>query len=537
MPVVKTYPGVYIEEVPSGVRTIVGVSTSITAFIGQTLRGEVNYPVRVQSFGEFERKFGGLWVQSPLSYAVSQYFQNGGMDAIIVRVVHEKRDGEPASSGASKATIELPGGSGSLFLEASSEGAWGLDLAARVDYKTSEEVSLPSERTTFNLTVRDRGTGAEESFRNLSLDKEDKRYIKPILEQESSLVRLSGSISLPGAIPDESESPTAKGADPFTDPNFFSSAIGGSNGIAPDETDVLGSESDKTGLYALENADIFNLLSIPPQKWDEASDSTAYLSLCSKALAYCKKRRAILLVDPPAVWSSSDKALEGIDDFSMLFDENAVMYYPRVRMPDPLKENRLKEFTPGAAVAGVIARTDSRRGIWKAPAGIEAALAGVRELSVKLTDGENGVLNPLGVNCLRSFTGIGNVVWGARTMRGADRLTSEWKYLPVRRLALYIEESLYRGTQWVVFEPNDSPLWAQIRMNLGAFMHNLFIQGAFQGSTPKDAYFVKCDGETTTQSDIDQGVVNIIVGFAPLKPAEFVVIKIQQIAKQVAYGG
>lgn len=232
MPVVKTYPGVYIEEVPSGVRTIVGVSTSITAFIGQTLRGEVNYPVRVQSFGEFERKFGGLWVQSPLSYAVSQYFQNGGMDAIIVRVVHEKRDGEPASSGASKATIELPGGSGSLFLEASSEGAWGLDLAARVDYKTSEEVSLPSERTTFNLTVRDRGTGAEESFRNLSLDKEDKRYIKPILEQESSLVRLSGSISLPGAIPDESESPTAKGADPFTDPNFFSSAIGGSNGIA-----------------------------------------------------------------------------------------------------------------------------------------------------------------------------------------------------------------------------------------------------------------------------------------------------------------
>jgi phage tail sheath protein FI len=146
---------------------------------------------------------------------------------------------------------------------------------------------------------------------------------------------------------------------------------------------------------------------------------------------------------------------------------------------------------------------------------------------------ENGELNPLGINCLRSMPAIGPVVWGSRTLKGDDRLASEWKYIPIRRLALYIEESLYRGTQWVVFEPNDEPLWAQIRLNVGAFMHNLFRQGAFQGSTPREAYFVKCDKETTTQNDRNLGIVNIVIGFAPLKPAEFVIIKIQQIAGDI----
>jgi len=150
-----------------------------------------------------------------------------------------------------------------------------------------------------------------------------------------------------------------------------------------------------------------------------------------------------------------------------------------------------------------------------------------------LTDSEIGELNPLGINCLKVAIGVGRVVWGARTLAGDDRLASQWKYIPVRRLALYIEESLYRGTQWVVFEPNDEPLWAQIRLNVGAFMNELFRQHAFQGLTPKDAYFVKCDSETTPQDQINLGVVNIVVGFAPLKPAEFVVIQLQQMAGQI----
>ena len=202
-------------------------------------------------------------------------------------------------------------------------------------------------------------------------------------------------------------------------------------------------------------------------------------------------------------------------------------------MADHLLNDAIQDFVPCGVVAGIFARTDTQRGVWKAPAGIEATLRGVQGFSYLLTDGENGRLNPAGISCLRNFRIIGNVVWGARTMRGADLLTDEWKYVPVRRLALFLEESLFRGTQWVVFEPNDEPLWAQIRLNVGAFMHSLFRQGAFQGMTPREAYFVKCDKDTTTQNDIDRGIVNIVVGFAPLKPAEFVIITIQQIAGQL----
>jgi phage tail sheath protein FI len=213
--------------------------------------------------------------------------------------------------------------------------------------------------------------------------------------------------------------------------------------------------------------------------------------------------------------------------------ENAALFFPRIRAANPLSENRPEPFAPCGAVAGVIARTDASRGVWKSAAGIDATLNGALDLSVNLTDPENGTVNPLGVNCLRSFPNTGPVVWGARTLKGADSLASEWKYLAVRRTALFLEESLYRGTQWVVFEPNDEPLWAQIRLNIGAFMQNLFRQGAFQGKSPREAYFVKCDSTTTTQTDINLGIVNIVVGFAPLKPSEFVIIKIQQIAGDI----
>jgi phage tail sheath protein FI len=185
---------------------------------------------------------------------------------------------------------------------------------------------------------------------------------------------------------------------------------------------------------------------------------------------------------------------------------------------------------PSGTLAGVYARTDATRGVWKAPAGTDATLNGVLDVAVPVNDLENGQLNPERVNVLRSFPAYGRVAWGARTMKGSDAQADEYKYIPIRRLALFLEESLYRGTQWVVFEPNDEPLWAQIRLNIGAFMNGLFRQGAFQGTTPSEAFFVKCDSETTTQADRNLGIVNIIVGFAPLKPAEFVILTIQQIA-------
>ena len=340
------------------------------------------------------------------------------------------------------------------------------------------------------------------------------RYVEKVLEQGSALVSVD-------TVPTERPSDISAVAD----------------GLGLDGDPVAGPEvagpnpDDREGLWALEGADLFNMLCIPPFERDTDVDDATW----AIALGYCKTRRAMLIVDSPSAWATPaavTHATSGVDGLG-LRDENAVLYFPRLKMADPLQENRLEEFAACGAVAGIAARTDASRGVWKAAAGQEATLLGVRGLSYKMTDGENGVLNPLGVNCLRTFPVVGHVVWGARTLEGADRLASEWKYLPVRRLALFLEESLYRGTQWVVFEPNDEPLWAQIRLNVGAFMHGLFRQGAFQGTSPRDAYFVKCDSETTTQNDINLGIVNILVGFAPLKPAEFVIIKISQIAGEI----
>lgn len=529
MPVSPTYPGVYIEEIPSGVRTITGVATSITAFIGRALRGAVNEPVRIQSFVDFERTFGGLWVHSTMSYAVHHYFLNGGTDAIIIRVVHIGDDNP--DNDASKATLTIEGINGPLKVEAESEGAWGNNLRARVDYDTHNLQPSEAADSLFNLTVNDLGTGVTESFHNISTDPKHARFVTHVLEQESTFVSIAPPCAVPATRPTNHPYPPS-GKNPFDEVGFHEpSNNDGHDGIALTDADITGSEVDKTGLFALEKADLFNLFCIPPLTRKTDVDPGSLRT----ALAYCKKRRAMLIVDPPSNWRETSNVTAsdiGVDSLN-LRDEDAAIFFPRVRMSDPIKENRLEEFAPCGAVAGIFARIDAQHGVWKAPAGMEAILTGARELSYKLTDDECGQLNTLGVNCLRTFPVIGNVVWGARTLEGADRLSSDWKYIPVRRTALFIEESLFQSLKWVVFEPNDESLWAQIRLNIGAFMHNLFRQGAFQGTTPRDAYFVKCDKETTTQNDIGRGIVNIIVGFAPLKPAEFVAIKIQQIAGQI----
>jgi len=522
MPVNPTYPGVYIEEVPSEVRTIAGVATSITAFIGRALRGPTDDPIRIQSYSEYIRKFGGLWTLSPMSYAVQHYFLNGGTDAIIVRV----------EDGADPATITLPGGGGNLTLAAANPGEWGNNLQAIIDYDTKDKNDVTP--VLFNLTVQEVDNNGnvtnQEVFRNLSVAAGNARFVTTVLAEESKLVVVQGNVPTPR--------PTENLTD--ADGNYIPTASNGDgdngNPVDFDQIADPNLEATRQGLWALEDADLFNLMCIPPFEQGVDVDTSTW----TEALAYCKKRRAMLIVDPPSNspapnWQTPADVTDttnGVDSLG-LRDENAAIFFPQVRMADPLQENRLADFAPCGLVAGIFARTDSNRGVWKAPAGIEANLFGVRELDYKMTDGENGQLNPLGVNCIRNFPVYGNILWGARTLAGADRLASEWKYIPVRRLALYLEESLYRGTQWVVFEPNDEPLWAQIRLNVGAFMHNLFRQGAFQGTSPREAYFVKCDKETTTQNDIDRGIVNILVGFAPLKPAEFVIIKLSQIAGQL----
>jgi uncharacterized protein len=210
---------------------------------------------------------------------------------------------------------------------------------------------------------------------------------------------------------------------------------------------------------------------------------------------------------------------------------NSAFYFPWLNALDP-QLNVTRPFPPSGFVAGLYAATDSSRGVWRSPAGIGASLTGQSGPVLGLDDTQAGVLNIHAVNCIRHFAQFGDLVWGDRTLAGNDQAASEWKYISVRRVALYIETSLYEGTKWAVFEPNNEQLWAQLRSSVGAFMQTLFVQGAFQGTTPAQGYFVKCDVENNPQSSLDQGVVNILVGFAPLHPAEFVVIQIQQMAGQ-----
>jgi phage tail sheath protein FI len=522
MTVNPSYPGVYIQEISSGVRTIAGVATSITAFVGRTRRGPVGEPTVCFNFGEFNRRFGGLWTDGPLSYAVDDFFANGGSQAMVLRLF--KPD---ATDGVATLTI------GNLKLRAANPGSWGNTLTGRVVMPedkaaariTAEPLGL-TENDLFDLVVEDPGSGRTETFRNLAVDANaGARRVDRVLEEGSSLVRLpllaDGSPDLPAAVPPATAEP-------------FPTGQSGNDGELLKSPDYLGAPDKKTGIHALRKTDLFNLLCIPP----DTRGGTLDITVRDKAAELCAELRALYIVDPledwdkdPDVAAAKVKAeVIGAKVLSSLKNgSNAALFFPRLRRRDPLRGGQMDTFPPCGAVAGVMARTDVERGVWKAPAGIAASIAGAEELTVKLTDPENGLLNPVAVNCLRSFPVIGRVVWGARTLKGSDQLSDDYKYIPVRRLALYIEESLYRGTQWVVFEPNDEPLWAQIRLSVGAFMHRLFRQGAFQGASPRDAYFVRCDSETTTQDDINRGIVNILVGFAPLQPAEFVIISIQQI--------
>jgi phage tail sheath protein FI len=284
--------------------------------------------------------------------------------------------------------------------------------------------------------------------------------------------------------------------------------------------------ADRQGIYALDAVDIFNLLVLP---------GVTDAATLSDAAAYAESRRAFFIIDSPFD-TDVGKMETKVKGPTLPKSVNAAVFYPYIQVADPLNPGQLKTMPPSGAIAGVFARTDATRGVWKAPAGTESTIVGAFGVEYALTDGQNGVVNPWGVNCIRSLPPFGVVSWGSRTLRGSDEEANEYKYIPVSRTALFLEESLRRGLQWVVFEPNDEPLWSQIRLNVGAFLQGLFRQGAFAGASAREAYFVKCDSETTTPTDQLRGRVNIIVGFAPLRPAEFVIIQLQQITSQAANG-
>jgi phage tail sheath protein FI len=658
-----TYPGVYILEPPSGVHTIIGVATSIAAFVGYTASGPDNRAVELFSWADFERNFGGLAADSELSYAVQQFFANGGTDAFVVRI---------PKHGATAATITIPEAAApattAMTLQAASKGSWAGNVAMTIDY-----VGLTSaDADAFNLTVTNLTTGVSESFPNVTTDATKANFVTAVVndpDNGSRMVTVHGAVTaaspartglISGSIDPVAALATLTGAGAAgltitvgagspvpvtlyaaTDPRPTSltqiyriiasrtaralqstypgaqvgvtpvaSTLGGStdavsvavqllqapaaivtfgspaagiidaataleletphsNNVAaywmggttvaapftvtvtrasdgsglPSGDDLIGDELQLSGIYALDKVSLFNILCVPDATRaktgspgaNDFSDSDIN-AIYSAALQYCEKRRAFLLIDAPPDVADVAGALNWRIHRLTVTDPagHGAAYFPRLRLADPLNQNQLRSFASSGVVAGVYATEDGNRGVWKAPAGIETAMSGVQKLTYNLTDAEQGELNPIALNCFRNFPIYGPVVWGARTLVGADAAASQWKYVPVRRIALFLEESLYRGLQWVVFEPNAEPLWAQIRLNVGAFMQGLFLQHAFQGQTPKDAYFVLCDGTTTTQADIDAGIVNIIVGFAPLKPAEFVVLTLEQMAGQLA---
>jgi phage tail sheath protein FI len=642
-----SYPGVYVEEVPSGVRPIAAASTSIAAFIGVAERGPVGEAVKVFNFTEYQNRYGGFLSGSFLSHAVYQFFNNGGTQCYIVRV---------AGANAATANIVLRDRAAtnpqpSLTISASSPGAWGNLLGVVIVNGTNDPVNE------FNLAVfqQDELTPLER-FDNLSMvpgtpnfietATASSRYIRAAINAANTnaqagtsrgaaaplalanpktrfRININGDgfqevdlqAAVPNPAPDLSSAANIATAiqarvraltklRASTDQNAFANFLCVVNngvllltsGVASATSSVkvalaANANQDATGLLrlGLHNGGIETLgatvlrpqnnpSGIPPDNYFFVGDNSAPTAQVASVTAGSEgsaittdqpyidafpklddKEDASLLAVPgigsPALTGAAmnycaSRSLSDcffIGDMSQTDDSvedakifrNAIttknsygaIYAPWVQMLDPTGRSSTPILAPPSGfVAGLYAKTDGQRGVWKAPAGTSAALGGSVGLAVNLTDTQQGNLNPLNVNVIRQFAGSGIVLWGARTVTSDPA----WNYIPVRRMVIFLRVSIYRGIQWAVFEPNDEDLWSSLRLSIGSFMMNLFRQGAFQGATPAQAFFVKCDSETTTQTDIDAGVVNVLVGFAPLKPAEFVVVKISQKAGQTA---
>jgi phage tail sheath protein FI len=387
MPQDEPIPPPFVEELPGPPPAIAGVDTSVAAFLGCASAGPLDQAIRVGSFQDFERDFGGLHPRSELSYAVHQFFLNGGRDAWIVRVAGE--DPDPA--------LPPPG---------------------------------------------------DDPARNAPL---------------------------------------------------------------------LGDPAQGPGLHALDAVALFNLLLIP---------GVSSRAVVETAAAYCETRQAFMIVDPPRTASSQD-LLNLLQAGGLPRSRNAALYFPWIALDDPLHPGKARISAPSGSVAGVYVRGDTSRGVWKAPAGVEAHLVGAVALTQAVNDATSAQLNTRGVNPLRIMPAVGVVSWGARTLAGDSALNDDFKYVPVRRLWLYITASLQRGLQWTVFEANDPLTWSRVRTATEDFMNGLFRAGAFMGTKPSDAYQVICDGTTTTPDDMLSGIINLQVLFAPLRPAEFLVLQLQ----------
>ncbi|WP_227243328.1 phage tail sheath family protein [Paraburkholderia caribensis] len=674
-------PGVYTQEIPSGVRSVAMASTAIALFVGPTKTGIDGRPIRLRNFADYERMFGARISTSSLSYSVAHFFDNGGSEAFVKRV-------KVNNASFADTTLKKDAGASadSVTFTALSSGAAGNEIFVEIDSFGigAKPYDAAADKKRFNVRITDRTTGRVESFGNLSTDTSATRYIGRVVDDIDTGSKLVGvtvagvnaegpqasgtvyslgkpfvagkfaadlavllSVAMPKddgtyaakpvidrlavtAFAKDAAQPTsalefanrlaaalntairadadaAKAMEnvviemaPYTEPidsstsNIYfrlrtspptsanlqrrvseatvtlSDPAGGkallktyglaqvlanpsryrlgmaykasevskaNKGADGDATGQPGDDDFRNAIIELEQSDpFFNVLCLPDLVRSSASDPRALLhanamTVYAEAARICENKFAFLLIDPfPDVESAGEA--EAWKSLRFTFQSNhAAAYFPKIRVDDPLLPGMIISHPPSGAIAGIYARTDAQVGPWQAPAGTDAVLMGAYGPSVPVSEADQGSLNPIGLNCIRQFPIYQTVSFGSRTIDGADAQGSEWKYIPVRRIALLILKSLSDSLRWAVHKPNGEQLWAELRINVTAFMQTLFRQGAFKGTSARDAYFVRCDANTTTSDDINAGVVNIIVGFAPLRPAEFVVISLQQIVQ------
>ncbi len=508
-------PGVYVEEFEIGAKPIEGVGTSTAGFLGMTERGHLK-PTPVPSFSDFLRKFGGYIPDSYTSYAVEGFFANGGQRCFIGRVV---------KNGAQKASLEEIS---PLTIDAVGPGSWGNRVAVRIINSSAGHEEL------FNLVVAYWGGSTPDFSEKGDTDEAKKKNLNSLLEK-AQLVEVFENLSTDNSSADhflkringissliEIKEPANKSRPANTDGFVMIPLENGTDGADKIVRDDLRGDpakppGEKTGLTAFKEVDEIAILNAPDSQYLEAGDQKQFFD---DLLAHCeelKDRFAILEVPQ----GNKQIAELRISTPPLRPSKYGAVYYPWIWVYDPLIK-RKKLLPPGGHIAGIYARSDQERGVHKAPANEQ--VRGALELEFKITKGEQDILNPRHINCIREFPGRGIMVWGARTMI----LDTLWKYINVRRLFIFIEESIDEGTQWVVFEPNNERLWGRVRATITAFLTTVWRTGALMGTKVEEAFFVRCDRTTMTQDDIDNGKLICVIGIAPTKPAEFVIFRITQ---------
>ena len=517
-------PGVYIEEQPSGSMPIEGVGTAVAAFVGFTERYDVEQgdptdpdgvrPQLVTSWPQYERVYGGFVSGAMLPHAVRGFFENGGGAAYICRI---------PGAGAGTPALTLPAadnnGTDSMRLSA-------LDPAADLEIEVVPPAA-PSDGEAaataddYTLRVYEAGTLREE-LGGLSFTGRSARTVEKTVNERSKLIKIEVQ-PLQGA--SLAERAPAAGRYPLQPPPVSTTSV--------TPADLIGSETDRTGYQGLAIAENVTMVAIPDlitvaTREDGTLDEEMFLGAQKQLIDYCEAahNKMAILDTPPGL-----NATRALDWRARLARDSAfaALYYPNVVVANPLARpgatnGELYLTVPTAGhVAGVWARTDAARGVWKAPA--NEALRGIVRLETDVTSGEQDLLNPEGVNCIRSFGSYGTKIWGARTLAKTD---PSWRYINVRRLFNFVEESIQRGTQWAVFEPNDYDLWQRVKRNITSFLRGLWTQGALVGATPEQAFYVMCDESNNPASSVDEGKLIVEIGIAPVKPAEFVIFRISQ---------